>query len=136
MLSMLSASDRRRFRFGLKGLFVLVALVACVLGWRAWCLNWVSQRHEVLNARAWEYVTGEGHPTRNIYAPWPLRIFGETGVEKLVVAFESKTLDASLTVDQQTELDRIRRLFPETEELRSITVDPDSMPDPSDNLFF
>jgi hypothetical protein len=128
------APQRRWFQFSysLRTLLMLVTVFAGYFGWREWSLKWISERYEILNARTVEYTCGDcGGIPPGPHAPWPLRFFGERGCEKLVVAFQGADPNKPLTADQEVELDRIRRLFPETKDLRAVVseeVTPDDPP--------
>ncbi|HEY4308262.1 MAG TPA: hypothetical protein VGN12_02320 [Pirellulales bacterium] len=114
----------RWFRFSLATMFVVVTMVGLFLGWRAWCLDWIQQRWDVMDERCMDYVSGvggDGYPK----APFMLRMFGEQGCDKLTVAFFNADPDAALTPKQQREFLRIKGLFPEATDLRTTIVDPD-----------
>jgi hypothetical protein len=94
--------NRPWFRFPLRALFVLVALVALLAGWVVSNANWLRQRRQFLD---------EAQTRRDIVlfiqrdkpGPWPLRWFGAGGVSA-VDFVESPT---------ESELDEAQRLFPE-----------------------
>jgi len=84
---------RRRFRFKLRTLFVIVTLFAV---WLGWSFNWIRQRREFLRDGD-AFRVGE-----SVRAPALLWIFGEEGAEKIwLVARKSSASDEA------------RRLFPE-----------------------
>jgi hypothetical protein len=100
----------RRFRFGLRTLFVVVTVVAC---WCGYQVNWIRQRQAAIgsgDARIVWYGPGDlffPDPTTQkqpveapVEAPWNLRLFGETGARGVVVRHRS-------------DVERMRRLFPE-----------------------
>ena len=69
-------SKRRWFRFGLRTLFLLQAVLA--IDWTVYQLNWIRQRHKFLNET-------QHHPIFSSEAPWSLRVFGERGVRGIVI---------------------------------------------------
>ena len=77
---------RLRPRFSLRTLFVLVTSIAVPLGWVAYQLNWIRQRHGFLRRPA----VSEDSSILNdsacpIKAPWGLSLFGEPPVKVIVV---------------------------------------------------
>ncbi len=46
---MADSPKHRRLRFSLRTLFVVVTVAACIVGWTAYQLNWIRQRHEELD---------------------------------------------------------------------------------------
>ncbi|HEX3656452.1 MAG TPA: hypothetical protein VHV55_11620 [Pirellulales bacterium] len=87
------------FTFRLRTLFMLIAVAAPVLAWVGYALNWIRQRHEVLQAQGLR--AGAAPPA--IDAPGGLWIFGELGVVRLHDPITSEFGFADP-----------RRLFPET----------------------
>jgi len=83
------APDRRRFRFSLRTLFVLVTVLGSSLGWLGMQLRWIRERHD-----------GSRWSTRNIArpvlllqdadAPWSLRLFGESGFKAAYVIVQDE----------------------------------------------
>jgi hypothetical protein len=63
-------------RYTLRKLFVLVALVSVTMGWVAYQLNWIRQRHVFIN----RYSIWPESPFLGGTPPWPLGLFGETGI--------------------------------------------------------
>lgn len=101
---------RRWFRFSLRTMFVLMALVGAALGWVGVQLKWIRDRNE---ARAWMDAHDVGG--LDLYgwpreAPWSIQIFGEHGTAYFYFYTEPTRRD------QLTESDRRRllRLFPES----------------------
>ncbi len=95
--------DRPRFRFGLRTmLFAVLTLVGCWLGWQA---SIVRERRLVLSriAHCGGYPNG---PTVGL--PWAWRQLGATSVINLDTG----------RVTTKAELDRLHRLFPETENVQ------------------
>lgn len=70
----------RRFRFGLRTLFVLVVIAAIPCAWVGYSLNWIRERHEAIESHTvstWdEDPLSFAEPPR---APRGLWILGETG---------------------------------------------------------
>lgn len=94
----------RRFRYSLRTVFVI--LMACSV-WLGYSANWVRQRNDVIAAYGlakW----AEDHKA----APGLLWLFGAKGYSKLIVVLDARD-ENWLTDDQQLEITRIRRLFPE-----------------------
>src|SRR4051812_13513982 len=94
-------------RFGLRSLFVLVALASVFAAWATYQLKWIHERHAVLaNRKIYEakqrIIVSYPFPPPN-RAPWPLRLFGEEGRADFLI-------DLSETDPQ---FQRIRELFPE-----------------------
>ena len=87
----------RRFRFGLRSLFMLVTMI-CV--WFGYSMNWIRQRRAMLNEPYYfEPNTLEAESV--IQAPGGLWLLGERGV-------------VTLWVDEHN-AERAGRLFPEAE---------------------
>ncbi len=118
-----SASVRRRWWFSLRTLLVIVTISCVFLGWLGVQLRWIHERHEALrwvmplHARQLAAQSGTSPPLRKgfyvshagVQAPWNLRIFGESGVERLEVDPEWLNMDAPYSLDE------LRSLFPEAE---------------------
>jgi hypothetical protein len=104
MAAMNETPRRRRFRFGLRTLFVLVTLAAVVAGWVVWSLDWIRQRREfgrnLERGTHAEFVDYD----RTVGAPAMLWLFGEGGVRWVYIP---KASDGDLIEG--------RRLFPEAE---------------------
>jgi hypothetical protein len=95
---------RRRFRFSLRTLFVVVTLAGGMAAFVGYNLNWIRQRHEfsAIDEPIWAF------PKWDSIAPGMLWIFGEDGCDAMIVACSS--------IEDATEKRRgIRRLFPECE---------------------
>jgi hypothetical protein len=99
--------------FSLRRLFLLV-LLAAVGCWCATELRWLVQRRHVIDSHRGFWID-----TNTVYpgprAPSVLWLFGEPGYERITIKFDGPTRGTALTSDQQDELTRIRRLFPEAE---------------------
>jgi hypothetical protein len=65
----------------LRTLFVLIALISIPMGWMAYQLNWIRQRHAFLNKPPMP-----AYSTLPKSAPWPLELFGELGISQITVA--------------------------------------------------
>jgi hypothetical protein len=91
---------KKRLRFGLRTLFVVVTVVACWLGYSG---NWIRRRNEILSRPD---VTSAGLARDNIWLlPWTLRIFGEEGCHQVLF---------SAGCDREV-IEQAVRLFPEAE---------------------
>ena len=109
-----------RLRFGLKTLFLLVAVVALWLGYQ-W--NWIRQRHAAMywmrdQMHYWSDVpVSQQFSVEPGTAPWPIAMFGEQGMTDacVVVASEEET------VKKQAELER---LFPEAASILVVCPGP------------
>ena len=120
---MTAPTHRRRFRFSLRTLFVVVTILSLALGWLGVQLKWIHDRHEALrwiadfreralaaeSGRVVPPMKGEWVSNAGVKAPWSLEILGETGVERLEVYQDW------LNSDSQYSLDELRSLFPEAE---------------------
>ncbi len=94
---MVVTAPRSHRSFGLRTIFILVTLAAAVLGWVAYQLNWIRDRHHFLAQHALRTTTANIH-----FAPSSLWLFGEQGV-------------CWITVTDPSSLDYGRRLFPEAQ---------------------
>ena len=88
----------RRFRFGLRSMFVLVTVASITTAWLTHSFNWIRQRHAYkvgLNL----YGPAQDHlrPT----APGGLWLFGEKGVWVIRISTTKR------------EVERAKQLFPE-----------------------
>jgi hypothetical protein len=92
--------NRRRFRFGLRSLFILVTLVAV---WAAYSANWIRERRDFVRKLESDPLSSTiARFNSAFYAPGLLWLFGEDGVESMVLPNESDSAVA-------------RRLFPEAQ---------------------
>ena len=89
---------RRWSRFSLRTMLVVVVVISIPLAWVGYSLNWIRQRHEVLNYRGvWQM--GNREPA----APMCLWVLGENGVGCLTLPKNSPLSE-----------EEVKRLFPET----------------------
>lgn len=107
-----SLPQRRWFRFSLRTIFILLAIIA---GWVAYDARWIRQRHRFLapqNALASGYsIYATNGDTR---APRALSLWGEQGSSMVVVCVVTDRLGA-IPKDWNTNavMMEARRLFPE-----------------------
>ena len=95
---------RRWFRFSLRTLFVLVALVALLAGWVSRSLNWIRDKRDFVREGDDMNAMIYTQPGQSVVAPSLLWVFGEEGAQ-FVVLFSEDDSDAQ----------EARRLFPEAE---------------------
>src|SRR5262245_34312756 len=101
----------RRFRFGLRTLFVVTTLVAA---WLSYSLSLMRQREALRNELRFDW---EGHPSmRTPLAPSGLWLLGERGYDQIYA--------------YPKDFERIKRLFPEARTWNCFTADLD-MPFPT-----
>jgi len=92
---------------------VLVAFISIPMGWVAYQLDWIRQRHAFLKRPDWEArpVTAVKVPKRSSpRAPWSLRLFGELPQDILTV--------------HETDAETAHSLFPEAIILPTERVTP------------
>ena len=97
----------RWFRFSLRTLFVVVAVVGV---WLFPQLKWIVDRHRALDwvgtqAEYWRDMPVDQRAHLGADAPWRIRVFGEKGVDRLCVVVQP---DAVASRQRELEL-----LFPE-----------------------
>ena len=90
-----------RPRFSLRMVFVLIALISLPMGWVAYQLNWIRQRHEFLSKQVHRVQTGI--KIKMPPPPWSLRLFGEQS---------GGDMDTFWYISP-SQLENGRRLFPE-----------------------
>jgi hypothetical protein len=116
-----TAVNRRwfRFAFSLRALFVVVTVAGICLGWLAYELNWIRQRHALMAKQ--EALAAEVEPEQDVNgfllftdlsAPGLLWIFGEEPLGYLEVIFIGDKQRA-LTHQELREVEQAKRLFPE-----------------------
>ena len=81
----------------MRTLFVLIAVISLPLGWVAYQLNWIRQRHEFFRRDGVSF-SYPGVAVKSP-APWSLRLFGEPSQARVT----------TLTADMEL----ARNLFPE-----------------------
>jgi hypothetical protein len=72
-------------RFSLRTLLVLVAFATLPVGWVAYQLDWIRQRHEFLNRPDWQAMIPSVPAHKMPKSPWPLALFGEAPQDVLAV---------------------------------------------------
>jgi hypothetical protein len=79
-------------RFSLRTVFVAIALLSIPMGWMAYQLNWIRQRHAALDSEEENKfpVFVGGFSLTPTPAPWQLRIFGEQGVGDILMVNANK----------------------------------------------
>jgi hypothetical protein len=109
----------------LRTLLVATAIAGFGLGWVAYHLNWIRQRHDVLSRtgiqllKSFDFASGV-RPR----GPWALSLFGEAGYAALylqivdnsrAIANEMSVTseDARPTPLERSEIERLCRMFPE-----------------------
>lgn len=117
---------RRRFRFSLRGLLVLVTTIAIAVGWIGVQLDWIRNRQAVLR-RAYGAQGVRGMNGWIAEPPWPLALFNEDGYCWILLYFPDPVRlniagsgpghwqqgERLLRDDERRELTRARKLFPE-----------------------
>jgi hypothetical protein len=68
-------------------LLIGIALLSIPMGWVAYQLNWIHQRNEFYARYKMNY-THQLPRLRAVRAPWPLRLFGESGRDYIAVPKE------------------------------------------------
>jgi hypothetical protein len=83
---------RRWFRFSLRTLFVLVAVGCTIVGFAAYNLNWIRQRHALTIDGNVEILCST---VETPSAPWALKLLGETGARVVRVYGEGNKARAT-----------------------------------------
>ncbi len=126
------------FRFSLGTMFLVAAVVAVFV---AYHVNWIRQRREVLDQAVGFRWYSHGEPPR---APFMLRVFGEYGFDHIRIRFFSDDVQDQIeggpfTAEQEADLLRVKRLFPEATSVQSVISNPvyrETEPvDPSDRMW-
>ncbi len=108
------APKRRWFRFSLRTMFVVVTVLAVLLGWIVYQFNWIRQRHELLAEQ--DAVTQQLRlvlmPHFVVKTRGMLWLFGEEGRGNVDLVLDGR--DPSRPPDTEKELERAKRLFPES----------------------
>jgi len=116
-------SNCRRWSFSLRALVVAVTL-CCVAGaWAGRQLNWIREREQFENTKAWDLtaICTYGRETRPA-PPFQLRLFGERG--RSVLSVEPHDADAARRLFPEAEIDVIGPLRPMNSERVSSVVPP------------
>ena len=129
----MTAPKRRWFAYSLRTLFVVVTMLCVVLGWLAYSIRWISQRHDALAHLHIGSYAGPGgvvcnnvmldlsqqflaQAARDVKPPWSIRLLGETGVGTISV----------YGPNHATIAENLARLFPEA------SVNSQDSPPPTD----
>ncbi len=105
-LAALPAHNRRWFQWSLRTLFAVVTAAAILL----YPISWIQQRHAILTTgHGVEIIEREERDDR----PIVLRLFFEPAYYSVVVRFYADNSSSQLTADQQREVQRVKKLFPE-----------------------
>lgn len=121
---------RRRFRFSLRTVFVLITLLGMALAWVVVQVKWINDRHYALRfsdhaGAVLPATVVSPRPGPVPPAPWSIRILGEKGRRTICVVRDSKDMtDAQF----EAKVERIQRLFPEAEILPEKSVSLDMLP--------
>jgi hypothetical protein len=102
---------RRRPRFSLWTMLVVVTMAALVLGSVSYCRNWIRQRHDFLAhqmavALEHDYTQESPQYWEPVNAPGLLWLFGETGQYRIRLVVTNEVTIAK-------EYHKAQRLFPE-----------------------
>ena len=104
-----------RFAFSMKALFAAITGAGIALGWIVYQLEWIRQRHAAredggirIPIRCMQPSPPDAPYNK---APWSLRLFGEepAGIDQFWLPYTTS----------EDEIDRIQKLFPETNVLRA-----------------
>jgi hypothetical protein len=106
-----------RFRFTIRHLLWLTALVALGLAWWAWEKKWIIDRHTAMNAPRKGYLDVTPHVFLHWWkdgnvVPWHLSLFGERkGYSKIQLG---RDIDTPADEERQA-IAKMQSLFPEAE---------------------
>jgi len=95
-----------RLAFSLRTPLVLITVVGLLCFWLTTVYSWKAERARFIEDRAPASASGMTP------APWALRLLGANGYDWIGVHFTGE-FDAPLTDEQEAELTKVRRLFPE-----------------------
>ena len=103
----------RRRSVGLRTMLVGVALVSVPLGWVAYQLNWIRERHRAAQAAEWALWSDPNAAPNDPFppAPLPLSLFGERGA----IALSFRKLPGESQSQLRDRLNWYRQLFPEAD---------------------
>ena len=109
----MTAPKRRWFAYSLRTMFVCVTVVAC---WLGYSLNWLRQRHAVIEDSKACHEYSEPRS-----APGLLWLFGEPGYEDINPRYYTSNwhpfFGPAAAMEHRTERQRIRALFPEVDHI-------------------
>jgi hypothetical protein len=110
---MTPAPKRRWLRFSLRTMFVVVTVAAC---WIGYDLNWIRQRREAVQQTRFsvDNIDPASGTAQEVRAPGLLWLFGEHGYAVLSYTIPPGH-DWELSREQEAELQRVARLYPEAE---------------------
>jgi hypothetical protein len=87
---------RRWSRFSLQSVFVLIGVASVPMGWAAYQLNWIRERHEFITNHS-KHPHNPPPPVRlDAQFPWALQLFGEKPVSRLWVASSDGEMEEQL----------------------------------------
>jgi hypothetical protein len=101
----MTTAPKRRWSFSLRMLFVVVTVLATLLSWIAYNLNWIRQRHALL-ARSRGHTDGFASP------PGALWLFGEQGFGEVEFIFVVDHFEDQ-PFSSYEDFMRVQRAFPE-----------------------
>jgi hypothetical protein len=115
-VGMSDAPKRRRFRYSLRTLFVVVTVLGCWLGYQLHRIGerrqFLAQPHVSYGYEDDENPFSDTDPPITADAPWSLRIFGERGVAVVNLIFDSDE-PRRPTTEEEAQGIVARKLFPE-----------------------
>jgi hypothetical protein len=106
----MTLAPKRRWSYSLRTLFAVVTVLGVALGWGAYSLNWIEQRHSLCGQAA--YMLGGSDDGT---APGLLWLFGEQGFARMRIKFEGDPKEAELNERQREILKRLRQAYSEAE---------------------
>ena len=112
-------SNPTRLRFSLRTLFMVVTVVAVVVGWICYHLNWIRDRHAMLaELPNYAFATSPPH-----HFPFGLKLLGERAIFYIQITVTEPNGVASHQEDVYSleQAQRIERLFPEADVARVAT---------------
>jgi hypothetical protein len=89
-------------RYSLRTFLIVTAIIGSAMGWVAYQLNWIRQRHEFLFHN--DHPPGPMYQTFDKGAAWPLNLFGEQGYLTIMTG--------------RRQMERAKALFPEADIMR------------------
>lgn len=105
----------RRWSFGLRTMFLAVAIAAIPLGWVAYSINWIRERRFIvansITSRAIERAAGIKDTAR---APGRLWLLGEPGYSRIWICFGPEDdLKRTNTPEEFAKAEELSKWFPE-----------------------